>query len=206
MCFSHLHFFFYELPILFHASGVQMGDGAHSKRDPLCQGGQFCHWCYSGLLCMMMIKRRLACSWSYYHFKILYRQCPLSLITGAWVGCSYCLSHVLLSCLSYCFVWFLFVFFFLFFFLFVFWTWMLYCIYCDYLLPFCSCLLILFMVTCFVPFNFWRSSVNLYGRHLICFKNSHSPSFGHCFKLLPNWIGGLLDPFSNDWQGSSQMV
>lgn len=115
MCFGHLHFFFYELPILFHASGVQMGDGAHSKSDHLCQGGQFYHWCYSGLLCMMMIKRRLACSWSYYHFKILYRQCPLSLITGAWVGCSYCLSHVLLSCLSYCFVWFLFVFFFFFF-------------------------------------------------------------------------------------------
>ena len=43
------------------------------------------------------------------------------------------------------------------------------CFYCGYLSPFCSDLLILFMVTCFVPFHFWRGSVNLYGRQLVCY-------------------------------------
>ena len=54
------------------------------------------------------------------------------------------------------------------------------------------------------PLTFEDHQLTCVTGSLFVIKKSHSPSFGYYFELLPD--GKLLDQFSNNGQGSSQMV
>lgn len=118
--------------------------------------------------CMVVGKRRLTSGWFHYCFYVLHRHYPClpSPVSGRLLpqplpppSGLFCL-FILLSVISTCILNINALFYLL---------WLFF--------PILFLSQILFMFSCFVSFNSWRLSVNLYGRQLICYKKA--------FTLIP---------------------